>query len=120
MRISADYGERLDIGNLQENALQRLLAKYPAHGFVIDKTEAGDIFKSVETPPEDFGELITFFERLGNAFLDGDQTYFYWLADEPPEAAAANDAGNGAKPAPEGEPAEGPGVGPAAARKKGS
>jgi hypothetical protein len=97
MRISADYGERLNV-NLKDNALQRLLAKYPAHGFVIDWREAEEIFKEIEDPPEDFREFIELFDAFGDVYLEKDETYFYWLCNELPAPEAANDAADGAAP----------------------
>ncbi len=103
MRISADYGERLGMENLRDNALERLLAKYPAHSFVIDRLEATEIFKEIEDPPEDFKEFIEVFEGFGNLYLEREDTFFLWLSDEPPEATAANDAEDAAKSAPAAE-----------------
>ena len=52
MRIGEEYGERLgEIGkNLQEKALQKLLAGYPSHNFVIDREETKRLFKQCGNP----------------------------------------------------------------------
>lgn len=54
MRIAYDYGERLDsmVQSLQEGALTALVSGYSSHGFVIDRKEAGQLFKHVEAPDE--------------------------------------------------------------------
>lgn len=46
LKIGEEYGRRLsDIsGNLQDDALRRLVHGYPSHGFVIDKREASELF----------------------------------------------------------------------------
>lgn len=56
VQIAYDYGERLDshTKNLRRDSLRRLIVSYPSHGFVIDRKEAGTLFKNVRepTPPE--------------------------------------------------------------------
>jgi hypothetical protein len=52
MRIASEYGQRLGRENLLDGGLNRLVAAYPTHGFVIDRTEAREIFRSVERPTE--------------------------------------------------------------------
>jgi hypothetical protein len=46
MLIGNEYGKRLNrvSRNLRPNALDRLVAEYPDHGFVIDRTEAESLF----------------------------------------------------------------------------
>jgi len=46
MSIASEYGRRLadDSGNLSDAGLNRLVASYPSHGFVIDRQEAQEIF----------------------------------------------------------------------------
>jgi hypothetical protein len=47
--ITLDYGKRLNThsNNLKQNALEKLVSGYPAHGFVIDRKEAKELFNSV-------------------------------------------------------------------------
>lgn len=92
LRISADYGERLGTTNLKDGALPRLLAKYPSHGFVIDRVESDELFKTISDPPEDVMEITNFFETIGEIYIDDGPNYFYYLNDElplPPAPAAA-------------------------------
>ena len=52
-RIVEEYGERLQLrsGNLQGEALKRLVGGYPSHQFVIDRDEAKEsLFKNVASP----------------------------------------------------------------------
>ena len=52
MQIAFDYGERLNkmVSSLKNNALIKLVSSYPSHGFVIDRKEAGNLFKNVVAP----------------------------------------------------------------------
>lgn len=52
MNIALSYGNRLNSHskNLKEASLSRLIAGYPAHGFVIDRKEARELFNDVESP----------------------------------------------------------------------
>ncbi len=49
MRVAFEYGSRLDKygQNLKDGALVRLINNYPAHGFVIDRKEASELFERV-------------------------------------------------------------------------
>ncbi len=64
MQIALEYGQRLGkmSGNLDEEALERLIASYPCHGFVIDRKEAKDLFKKVNRP-EGTNEYINLWSR---------------------------------------------------------
>lgn len=48
-RVAYEYGQRLNVhsGNLRPEALGRLIGEYPAHGFVIDRKEAAELFVQV-------------------------------------------------------------------------
>lgn len=52
MRIAHEYGQRLDkyTRNLKPGALDRLVAEYPSHSFVIDRKEATELFLRVHHP----------------------------------------------------------------------
>ena len=45
--------------SIDETSLKRLIASYPAHGFVIDRKEAGKIFTNVSKPS---GETTLLYE----------------------------------------------------------
>lgn len=51
-RVAFEYGQRLNeyAYNLKDEALERLISAYPAHGFVIDRKEAGELFRRVYAP----------------------------------------------------------------------
>lgn len=52
LTVAVEYGARLNerTQNLKPNALQRLSMQYPSHGFVIDRKEVRDLFKTVRRP----------------------------------------------------------------------
>jgi hypothetical protein len=52
MMIAMHYGSRLDRGNVEDGAVARLLTDYPCHEFVIDRTEARELFKTVRGPTQ--------------------------------------------------------------------
>jgi hypothetical protein len=54
MSVAEHYGQRLSrIGqNLQREALNRLIADYPSHDFVIERTEAKELFRNIRSPSE--------------------------------------------------------------------
>ena len=57
MYIAAEYGKRLMAvaDNVEKESLDKLIGEYPSHEFVIDRSEAGDIFKRLRSP--DAGEM---------------------------------------------------------------
>lgn len=59
MRITHEYGERLGAytGSLKDGALNRLVAGYPSHSFVIDRKEAKELFNSVDQPSTEEYEI---------------------------------------------------------------
>ncbi|POD92392.1 hypothetical protein BVY06_19565 [Pectobacterium odoriferum] len=52
MGIALSYGERLKkrSNNLKDDALNKLIVGYPSHGFVIDRSEARELFEKVHSP----------------------------------------------------------------------
>lgn len=86
LRIASEYGERLGKNNLKDGALERLLVKYPSHGFVIDRDEANDLFIKVEEPCAELEELAKFFKVLADRTLDGDDNFVYFVSEEPPQS----------------------------------
>ncbi|MBK5072243.1 SppA protein [Budviciaceae bacterium CWB-B4] len=52
MGIALSYGERLRLrsNNLKDDALNKLIIGYPSHGFVIDRSEARELFENVDSP----------------------------------------------------------------------
>ena len=68
MNVAKAYGERLvdKSKNLTAEKLDELISEYPSHGFVIDRIEAGKIFKNVrETNGIEQG-LLELWEKSGH------------------------------------------------------
>lgn len=68
MRIASEYAERLNNGNLNDGALDQLVAGYPSHGFVIDRGETRTIFKNVEKPCATLREIADYFYDISKAY----------------------------------------------------
>jgi hypothetical protein len=77
MRIGEEYGRRLtDIGkNLHADALLDLITAYPSHEFVIDRSEAGKLFKRIRSPEEDEWTLASLLEPYGTDTLFDDERH---------------------------------------------
>jgi hypothetical protein len=61
LQVAVKYGQLLQVksGNLQADALDVLATGYPSHGFVIDRTQAEDLFKIVKAPDAMEQALLT-------------------------------------------------------------
>ncbi len=68
MLVAGEYGERIKTENLREEALSKLLAGYPSHGFVIDREEANKLFSDVREPNVD---ELTLFVKAFDEIKDG-------------------------------------------------
>jgi hypothetical protein len=103
-RLALAYAERLNLHakNLRRerdfDALTNLLSGYPSHGFVIDKTEADQLFKIVKPFPE---EMVGIVEALGADIVwprsprqDGSPLLEY-MNDEPNTADGQGAAADG-------------------------
>jgi hypothetical protein len=79
MMVAAEYGKRLNRGNLlSPAALTRLTHGYPSHGFIIDREEARELFKYVEEPTGDEIEMLGYLdEQIQKDFWhqDADKDY---------------------------------------------
>jgi hypothetical protein len=66
IRIADEYGKRLNsvAKNLKAEALDRLVAKYPSHTFVIDHKEAKELFNNVREATRGEGMLIAHLDSL--------------------------------------------------------
>ena len=60
--IAEEYGNRLQINSksLKQDSLKKLINDYPAHGFVIDRSEARKLFNRVEPPTQFEADLWKF------------------------------------------------------------
>ena len=109
LKISGEYTERLSdpqsSSNLKSGAVDRLLVGYPTHNFVIDRKEAGEIFKRIEEPDEALEEFLSDRLRWFAEFCleDNESPFVSFLSDEPKEPEATGDE------QPSGQDAEGEG-----------
>jgi len=62
LNIAFDYGDRLKTDNVKEDTLPELVTGYPSHSFVIDRSEAQELFENAREPTPQEEELI---ELLG-------------------------------------------------------
>ena len=92
LRISSEYGKRLKTENVKDGGLERLIASYPSHGFVIDRKEAKEIFKEVNAIPAELNEVLGFFSVIADITLDKGDTFVHVLSDPPKEAPAEQPA----------------------------
>ncbi len=86
MRVSYDYGERLNEmsdESLKPGALGMLVEGYPSHGFVIDRKEAQELFKNVDKPDAD--ETMVLLYEWARVIIPQEQSIYYsLLAKDPP------------------------------------
>ena len=57
VRISSEYGDRLRSKNVRERTIARLAGSYPSHEFVIDRTEARELFERVTKPTDSLEQV---------------------------------------------------------------
>ncbi len=59
MMVAFEYGKRLGERNLiSEDALKKLTHGYPSHDFIIDREEARELFKNVDSPQNGLLEML--------------------------------------------------------------
>ena len=80
-KVSLRYGAALDNGNLGEDAVERLVAGYPSHSFVIDRREAKELFRNVDEPDDMFRELSQSRDYT-EAMMGGDSAVVIFLNSE--------------------------------------
>lgn len=108
--VAYEYGKRLDsyTQNLRSDALKRLISAYPAHGFVIDRKEAKELFNRVHSLSDAEEEFCSERWVLVHKQLDFDPIFITIEEDrdedsdapgatQPPAAEGSpGDAGSGA------------------------
>ncbi len=57
VRVSLEYGSRLQSGNVKSDTIIKLVAGYPSHEFVIDRTEARELFNRIDKPTDELERL---------------------------------------------------------------
>ncbi|MCB1953388.1 MAG: SppA protein [Zoogloeaceae bacterium] len=90
LTIALEYGKRLNerTKSLKSNALSRLTMQYPSHGFVIDRKEIRQLFKTVRAPETEPEQELC--QICDNIRLDDGRLLVKCMV---PEASAASDEG---------------------------
>lgn len=88
-RIGAEYGQRLNAGNLKEGGLVRLLSDYPSHGFIIDRDEMKEIFQRVQDADVALEQIASDFEYAYTTWADRDDDGFIFLLSAAPQTATS-------------------------------
>jgi len=116
LRISAEYGERItrnrSANNVKDGGLERLLAKYPSHGFVIDKTEGRDIFRKIDDPTDAQQDFVDFWNDYAQRYIYGDNAFTGYFCNEPTPPSPSTPEGQANEQPQDGHhgaPAEDPG-----------
>jgi hypothetical protein len=91
MATTAGYGERLSKFNLKPGALNRLLTGYPSHRFVIDKSEAEELFQSVLAPKPGLKALAEHLRRAAQAGPPDQRPVTLFLTGSPHVPEMADD-----------------------------
>jgi len=100
IEIGLAYGNRLASDNVKPGTVKKLVHDYPAHGFVIDKTEAKGLFnnvRSLDVQEERLAEFWDFILRVpapdGNEFIVDLRTLFSSPQTAPGEQGESTDDG---------------------------
>ena len=59
MKICEHYAKNLNIGNLKNDSLRKLISEYPSHSFVIDYSDAEELFETVRQTTKEENELLS-------------------------------------------------------------
>ena len=62
IEIGLAYGNRLKSDNVKPGTVKKLVHDYPAYGFVIDQSEAKDLFENVRSLDANEAKLLEFWE----------------------------------------------------------
>lgn len=81
MSLMTDYGERLhERGkNMLPGAIEKLVAGYPDHSFVIDRTEAATLFSRVRTPNQQERKLLRLLDAVFANHIDSKPAFVHYL-----------------------------------------
>lgn len=92
-RVAYSYGLRLNgyTKNLKGEALEKLISDYPAHGFVIDRKEAGELFNRVSPLSNAERVFCSHYSGLFSRQAD----FGPWFLNKDPTAQGGNDEPDG-------------------------
>jgi hypothetical protein len=101
LKIGKEYGERLSSRslNLYGDSLEKLVERYPSHGFVIDSREARELFVHVRDATPEEANLIKLAALRGSIRIPNEDGTLSFLSDtrkeEVNDSDNAQDAGAG-------------------------
>ena len=78
--IAYEYGDRIKTKNVKEDTIERLIAEYPSHGFVIDRIEASTLFERVREPSQAEEALAQFLRHIGGDFVELNEPIIRFLS----------------------------------------
>ena len=93
LRIAKEYGDRIKTDNVKDDTIEKLLAKYPSHGFVIDRKEAKELFNKVLKARDNHSEIIKimdFFKPVLRYYVDNGESFVHFLSSEPQIAESSS------------------------------
>jgi hypothetical protein len=85
MSIATEYANRLNRGNMRDEAIKRLVEGYPEHEFIIDREEAITLFNNVREPTELEEELMYLLEDYVATEIQkhaGREPSIEWLSED--------------------------------------
>lgn len=82
MKIALAYGDRLKTDNVKEDTIEELITDYPEHGFVVDRSEATELFYSVREPSQDEAALAELVRSSAQKGLHGDEPVIISISGE--------------------------------------
>lgn len=92
VKIALEYGKRLQKSNLKDGALEKLIAAYPSHEFVIDREEAENLFNSVRAPIAEEEELAQELREVAKNANFNEMPFHMYLSDLPVEPEGKEEA----------------------------
>jgi hypothetical protein len=64
IQIGLAYGNRLKSKNVKKDTVEKLVNEYPAHGFVIDQSEARELFENVRNLDDGEAKVFEYIEAI--------------------------------------------------------
>ena len=98
LQIATAYGERLvkHGGNAKRSTVRHLVEEYPTHSFIIDSSEAKELFKVVKEPTREVGQLLGLLSKFSLVDANKDPCYVARLdMEETADGETEGDTGAG-------------------------
>lgn len=92
--IALEYGQRIRTTNVKDDTIERLIAGYPSHSFVIDRSEATQLFENVRAPTKLEFDLANFFHPIAETAIEQEETVIRLIPEALSESGDTNEAGH--------------------------